>query len=83
MPRISRGAMPVSEITSTTCGWPFVSVPVLSNATHRTIPNRSRCTPPLISTPWRAAAAIADTTEMGVEITRAHGQEITSSTSAR
>ena len=44
---------------------------------------RSRCTPPLISTPFRAAVAIADTTDTGVEITSAHGHEITSSTSAR
>ena len=62
---------------------PFVSVPVLSNATHRTVPTRSRCTPPLINTPLRAAVAMADTTETGVEMTSAQGHEITSRTSAR
>ena len=62
---------------------PVVSVPVLSNATQRTAASRSRCAPPLMSTPLRAAAASAETIETGVEITSAHGQEITSSTSAR
>ena len=36
--RISRDAVPFSGITSTTCGAPFVRVPVLSNATQRTAP---------------------------------------------
>ena len=45
--------------------------------------SRSRCAPPLISTPFRAAAASADTIDTGVEITSAHGHEMTSSTSAR
>ena len=44
---------------------------------------RSRCAPPLISTPFRAAPASAATIDTGVEITSAHGQETTSSTSAR
>ena len=77
------GAAPFSDVTSTTRSSPFVSVPVLSNATQRTPASRSRCAPPLISTPLRAAAASADTTETGVEITSAHGQEMTRSTSAR
>ncbi len=41
--------------TSTTAGMPCVSVPVLSNATHRTRPSVSRCRPPLMSTPFLAA----------------------------
>ena len=61
----------------------WVNVPVLSNATQRTSARRSRCAPPLIRTPLRAAAASAETIETGVEMTSAQGQEITSRTSAR
>src|SRR6266542_404576 len=74
---------PFSGTTSTTSGTPCVNVPVLSNATHLTALVRSRCTPPLISTPLRAAPASAATTDTGVEMTSAHGQETTSRTSAR
>ena len=35
---------------------------------------RSSCAPPLISTPFRAAAASAETIETGVEMTSAQGQ---------
>ena len=45
--------------------------------------SRSRCTPPLISTPLRAAPASAATIDTGVEMTSAHGHETTSRTSAR
>ena len=69
--------------TSATTGVPRVSVPVLSNARLRTAASRSRCAPPLMRTPRRAPAASADTTATGVAITSAHGQAITSSTSAR
>ncbi len=62
---------------------PLVSVPVLSKATQRTAASRSRRAPPLMSTPLRAAAASADTIETGVEMTSAHGHEMTSSTSER
>ena len=72
-----------SGTTSTTSGSPRVSVPVLSKATQRTLPARSRCAPPLISTPLRAAPASAATIDTGVEITSAQGHETTSSTSAR
>jgi hypothetical protein len=37
----------------------------------------------LISTPFRAAAASAETIDTGVDITSAQGQEITSRTSER
>ena len=37
----------------------------------------------MINTPFRAAAASADTIDTGVEMTRAHGQEMTSRTSDR
>ena len=80
---IEAASAPFSATTSTTSGAPRVSVPVLSNATQRTLLVFSRCTPPLISTPLRAAPASAATIETGVEITSAHGQETTSSTSAR
>jgi len=79
----ARGVIAASAITSTTAGRPSVRVPVLSNATQRMRSVRSRCAPPLISTPLRAAPASAATIETGVEITSAHGQETTSSTSAR
>ena len=69
--------------TSTTLRSPCVSVPVLSTATAAMAASRSRCRPPLISTPRRAAAASADTIEIGVLSTSAHGQAMTSSTSAR
>ena len=69
--------------TSTTLRTPCVSVPVLSTATAAMAARRSRCRPPLISTPCRAAAASADTIEIGVLSTSAHGQAMTSSTSAR
>ena len=74
---------PLSGTTSTISGMPRVSVPVLSNATQRTVPVRSRCAPPLISTPLRAALVSAATIDTGVEMTSAHGHETTSSTSAR
>ena len=61
----------------------MVSVPVLSNATQRTAASRSSRAPPLMSTPLRAAAASAETIDTGVEMTSAHGHEMTSSTSER
>ncbi len=62
---------------------PRVSVPVLSNATVEIAASRSIAAPPLISTPWRAAPASAETIDTGVEMTSAHGQATTSTTSAR
>ena len=79
----SGAGTPSVATTSTTRSRPCVSVPVLSNAMQRTAASCSRRAPPLISTPFRAAAASADTIETGVEITSAHGQEMTSSTSER
>ena len=63
-------------------GLPSVIVPVLSNATARSLRAFSRCTPPLTRMPRRAAAASPETIVTGVEITSAHGQAITSSTNA-
>ena len=79
----SGAGTPSVAATSTTRSRPCVSVPVLSNAMQRTAASCSRRAPPLISTPFRAAAASADTIETGVEMTSAHGQEMTSSTSER
>ena len=81
--RTSAGSTPSNPTVSTTSGRPSVKVPVLSNATTRTAAARSRWTPPLISTPRRAAPASAETIDTGVEMTSAHGHEITSRTSAR
>jgi len=69
--------------TAVTISRPSVRVPVLSNATHRTEASRSRCAPPLMRTPARAAAVSADTMDTGVEMTSAHGQATTSSAIAR
>ena len=62
---------------------PRVSVPVLSNATAVIPASRSSDAPPLMSTPWRAAPASAETIDTGVEITSAHGHATTRTTSAR
>ena len=62
---------------------PFVSVPVLSNETTRIDARSSRMIPPLISTPDWAARARAETTVTGVDSTSAHGQAMTSTSSAR
>ena len=77
------GDAPRTANTSDTESRPDVSVPVLSNATHVMRPSCSRCAPPLINTPERAAAVNAETMDTGVEITSAHGHATTSSVMAR
>ena len=57
-------------------------VPVLSSATALILRASSRYTPPLIRMPRRAPAAKPLTTVTGVEITKAQGQAMTSSTRA-
>ncbi len=64
-------------------GFPWVSVPVLSNAIARTLPSASRCAPPLIKTPPFAARATAAKTAEGVEIASAHGEAATMSDTPR
>ena len=64
-------------------GVPAVSVPVLSSVTTRMRARSSSASPPLISTPLRAAAPIAEITATGIEITSEHGQATISSASAR
>src|SRR5690606_38358274 len=66
-----------------TTGLPSVSVPVLSKANARTLASASRCAPPLMSTPRRAARVIALMTVTGVLMTSEQGQLMTSSASAR
>lgn len=71
-----------SRLDSTSFGLPSVMVPVLSSATAFSLRASSRYVPPLMRMPRRAADASALTTVTGVEITSAHGQAMTSSTSA-
>jgi hypothetical protein len=66
-----------------TRGWPRVRVPVLSTATTRTRARASRKAPPLTRMPSRAARVTAATTAVGTEMTSAHEQETTSTTSPR
>ena len=81
--RTSDSEAPLYPTTSTTCGWPVVSVPVLSNATAVTLLAMSKNAPPFTSTPIRAARVMAETNETGVEMTSAQGHATTSSDSAR
>jgi len=57
--------------TSATVLSPFVSVPVLSKATRSILLARSRCSPPFISTPDRAALPMAETMLTGGPMTSA------------
>ena len=81
--RISSADLELNGMTCATRGRPSVIVPVLSTARARSLPTASRNAPPLMSTPRRAIAVRPETTETGVEMTSAHGQAMTSSTSAR
>mmetsp|Transcript_12653 Transcript_12653/g.38134 ORF Transcript_12653/g.38134 Transcript_12653/m.38134 type:complete len:280 (+) Transcript_12653:2110-2949(+) len=78
----SRGHPPHSS-QFTTSQRPSVRVPVLSSRTAFTRPSASRAVPPRISTPALAAAAMAHTAATGVDSTRAHGHDTTSTCSAR
>ena len=77
------GGTPSSDMTSTTCSSPFGQRARLVERDGADVRQPLERAPPLISTPLRAAAASAETTETGVEMTSAHGHEMTSSTSAR
>ncbi len=79
--RSAPGPVPSSGVTSVTTGRPWVMVPVLSNAAAQP-PQVSRCAPPLMSTPWRAACATPASTVAGVPSARAHGDAATSSVMA-
>src|SRR3569623_1895751 len=73
---------PLNASTSVTTGLPCVMGPVLSSASDFSLRPSSRYTPPLINIPALAAAASPLTTVTGVDTTSAHGQAMTSSTSA-
>ena len=64
-------------------GVPSVSVPVLSKANTFALLKVSMCNPPLNRTPCRAALLMAEMMLTGVEMTRAHGQEMTSNVNPR
>src|SRR5690625_1243842 len=66
-----------NTLKSVTTGTPLVNVPVLSNAIAFKAPISSKYTPPFTSTPFLAAFPIAETIEIGVEITNAQGQPTT------
>ncbi|MNG14161.1 hypothetical protein D3C84_978940 [compost metagenome] len=74
---------PLRLMKSVSCGLPSVRVPVLSKATVSMWASRSRAAPPLIRAPCRVAAARAEVTAAGVEITKAQGQPMSSSARAR
>ena len=69
--------------TAATSGSLRVRVPVLSNATNRMLPKRSKAAPDLMITPNLLAEPIAEMTVTGTAIARAHGEAATSTTSAR
>ena len=73
---------PSTGSTRATRGRPRVRVPVLSKATAVRLAGSSRNEPPLTSTPLRAALVSPATMDTGVEMTSAHGQAMTSTTSA-
>ena len=82
-PITSASEAPFSPTTSVTSKRPRVRVPVLSKATAFTRPRASMKRPPLKSTPFFAAFAIAERIVAGVAMTRAQGEATTSSVMAR
>lgn len=70
------------ERKSITVNSPFVSVPVLSNATTLMPAKFSRTSPPLIRSPVLAAFNSAQNVATGVESTNAQGHALTNRTSA-
>eukprot|EP01137_Pigoraptor_chileana_P013689 Opistho-2@67492 len=66
------------SLHSVTCGFPAVSVPVLSNTTIVTLCARSSGSPPLMSMPFLAPTPVPTITAVGVARPRAHGHAITS-----
>jgi len=64
--------------TSVSRGRPRVSVPVLSNRTHRTRDACSRTSPPRTRIPLACAEVVPTRTASGVARPRAHGQAMTS-----
>ena len=79
----SRSLTPSAVNRPTICGRPLVSVPVLSSAMARRMARPSKCKPPLINTPDRAARATPERTAAGVLMASAHGLAPTSIAMAR
>lgn len=70
------------ERKSMTVNSPFVSVPVLSNATTFIPAKFSRTSPPLMRNPVLAAFSNAQNVATGVDSTNAHGHALTNRTRA-
>ena len=79
---ISALSYPSHAWTSFISSLPSVKVPVLSNKTSLILAYSSIYSPPLIIIPFLVPLVIADTMDTGVDITKAHGQEITKSVNA-
>jgi hypothetical protein len=74
---------PSREATSASCGWPSVSVPVLSSRTVRALPSRSIAPAPLTTIPARAARERPDISAIGAARMSGHGVATTKTASAR
>ena len=62
----SSGSSPLNDMTSTTVGWAFVSVPVLSKTIVSASATASRYFPPFTVRWYLLASRIADSTEIGI-----------------
>lgn len=80
--RVSMETSLLIERKSTTVNSPFVSVPVLSNATTFIPAKFSRTSPPLMRNPVLAAFSNAQNVATGVDSTNAHGHALTNRTRA-
>src|SRR5690606_35936523 len=81
--KISASTAPWYVITSLIVGFPKVSVLVLSKAMALIFASSSRKRPHLIRMPFFEALPTAEKMDIGVDITKAQGQAITSSVMAR
>ena len=69
-------------ITSASTGWPWVSVPVLSNSMTRPAARASSAPPPLMTTPMWAARDSPDMMAIGAASSSGHGVATTSTATA-
>ena len=74
---------PLRVAISVTLNTPFVSVPVLSITTVWREVSASRKLAPFTRMPWRDAEPMPPKYPRGIDITSAHGHDMTSSTKAR
>ncbi len=72
----SSAVTPSTGLISVTLNTPFVNVPVLSKTTVSSLFSASRKFPPLTKIPFLAAPPIPPKKLIGIEITKAQGQEI-------